>query len=103
MEKLTTALFTLVTGEGDARARLRSAYFSFHTLKNTDFPLDQQKQWDWVTAQMTKCGPLRDSRGRVLVSDVENTMKHIQNKTASKIIQAIYELYWIVSENEQYR
>lgn len=52
--------------------------------------------------ELTKFGPIFDYKGNVRVGSVDNTMKRIKKKTASNIIKVIYELYWLVSENEQY-
>ncbi len=102
VEKLTTALSVLVSHPGDARERLNDAFLCFNTLQDKDFPPDLQKKWQWVMIEMTKFGPLLDHKGAVWRGSVENTMRRIQKRTASKIIKVIYELYWKVSENEQY-
>jgi hypothetical protein len=102
VQKLTTALSILVAHTGDARKRLNVAYLSFHTLQERDFPPPLQKKWRWVMKELTKFGPLLDYEGRPWRGSVGNTTRRIRNSTASKIIKVIYELYWEVSENEQY-
>lgn len=52
--------------------------------------------------EMTKFGPMLDQNGGLLRGSVENTMRRIHKQTASKIIKVLYELYWAVSENEEY-
>ena len=102
VEKLTTAISILVSHPGDARKRLSDAFSAFHVLQERDFPPELQEKWAWVIKEMTKYGPLVDHKGEPWRGSVENTMSRIQNRTASKIIKVIYELYWAVSENEQY-
>jgi hypothetical protein len=102
VEKLTTALGCLATHPGDARERLLSAYVVFHTLRDEDFPSDQRDKWKWVIKELTKFGPSLDYKGRVQTGSVEHTMSRIKKRTAAKIAKAIYELYWVVSENKQY-
>ena len=103
VEKLTAALESLATHPGDARERLGSAFLIFHTLTEKDFPPEYQEKWKWVMDKITKSGPILDYKGDVWRGSVENTMRRIKNKTASKILKVIYELYWVVSENKQYR
>ena len=102
VEKLTTALAVLVSHPGDARARLGSAFLCLHTHTEKDFPQELQGKWRWILKEMTKFGPLLDHNGQAWRGSVENTMHRIKNRTASKIIEEIYALYWDVSENQQY-
>lgn len=102
VEKLTTTLECLITHPGDARERLTAAFLALHTLSEKDFPPEHRKKWRWVMKELTKFGPLLDYKGDVWRGSVENTMRRVRKQTASRIIKAIYELYWVVSENEQY-
>ena len=103
VEKLTNTLECLATHLGDARQRLLVAYPCFMTLRTHDFPPEYKEEWDWVWAELTKFGPIIDHKGNVSRGSVENTMHRARNSTASKIAKKIYELYWAVSENQQYR
>lgn len=102
VEKLTNALTCLATHPGDARKRVTAAYNCIQSLQETDFPPDCRKDWNWVLAELTKCGPLRSHSGEVVRGAVENTMLHRRNKTAAKIATKIYSLYWKLSSNIQY-
>jgi hypothetical protein len=102
VEKMTNALACLATHPGDARKRVTSAYHCIHTLDETDFPPECQKDWNWVLAELTKCGPLRSHSGEIIRGAVENTMLNRRNKTASEIAMKIYELYWQISKNVNY-
>lgn len=103
VEKLTDALTCLATHPGDARKRVVSAYYCIHTLDETDFPEECRKDWNWILAELTKRGSFVDQNGNTTCGAVENTMNRRKNKTASKIAEKIYELYWQVSENTKYR
>ena len=102
VEKLTSAIECLATHPGDARERVAAAFLSFHTLREEDFPPQCRKDWKWVINELTRFGPLLDHKGEVSRGSVENTVRRARNSTASKIAKKIYELYWVVSENQQY-
>lgn len=102
VEKLTNTLECLATHPGDARERLTAAFHSFQTLRRDDFPNENRKDWDWVLEELTRYGPFLH-KGKVWRGSVENTMPHIRKASAAKIAKKIYELYWVVSENKQYR
>ncbi len=102
VEKLTNTLECLATHPGDVRERLTSSFLSFQTLRSDDFPPENRKDWDWVLKELTKYGPLVYHK-EVYLGSVENTMRRVRKSTASKIAKKIYELYWLVSENQQYR
>lgn len=103
VEKLTSAIAVLISHPGDARARLYSAFLTFHTLQERDFPPHLVKKWQWIIKELTKFGPLVDLNGKVWRGSVEHTMSRIRNSTASKIIKMINELYWELSENVPYQ
>jgi len=52
--------------------------------------------------ELTKFGPLLDYKGEPWRGSVENTMKKVRNRTGVKIAEAIYDLYWSLSENTEY-
>ncbi len=102
VEKLADALRCLATLPGDVRERLVVAHQCFHTLQERDFPLHLHKDWRWVNQQLTRYGPVLDYKGEVREGSVQHTMRRIRNSTGSKIAKKIYEIYWAVSENNQY-
>lgn len=101
-EKLYVAMHTLASGRGDVRARLLSAFMSFHTLNEDDFPEEYKKDWEWITKQLTKFGPLLDHKGEVWRGSVENTMNKIKNSTGEKIAEKIFNIGWELHTNEKY-
>jgi hypothetical protein len=79
------------------------AVFSLWTFTAGDFPPEYRERWEQIRAAATKCGPLRDYKGEVWRSSVENTMNHVRNATAAKIATEIHRLYWDMSVNTQFR
>lgn len=102
VEKLTVALSILATGKGDARQRVGDAYLACHVLQDRDLPKEHRETWQWITAEVTKFGPIYGHDGNVWVSSVENTMRNRKNATASKIAKKLWDLYWALSENTEY-
>ena len=102
VEKLTNMLEVLATHPGDVRARLASAYWTFHQLKSNDLPPDQRKEWMRLCKELTKRGPLVSVTGTQVVGSLENTMKHMRRSTGQRIAKSLYELYWRLSDNKRY-
>jgi hypothetical protein len=92
-EKLLAALESLATGPGDVRARLLAAYQTFHPLKQSHFPPNLRKDFEWVLRQLTKHEPIYDYKGRLDRGSVEETLRRIKNVTGVKIATRIYRLY----------
>ena len=102
VEKLTTVLECLATHPGDARERVASAYSSCAHLMAQELPEKCRKDWEWIQKEITKRGPLTDSKGDVWRESVKNTMRSAKKSTGAKIAKKFYELYWAVSENKPY-
>ena len=85
------------------RARIRDAHLSFLTLEADDFPEQFRADWEWIISEITKFGPTYDYRGEIRLGSIENTMNRVRNNTAARVAKKLYELYWAVSENKQYR
>lgn len=103
LQKLKWSINVLLTDTGDARRRLYLASRSFCKLNDNDFPLSLKEKWQEIIANITKSGPLLDHYGQVLKCAVENTMCLIKNKTASKIIKEVYDLYCSIGKNVQFQ
>lgn len=97
-EKLSAAIQCLATHPGDVRERLADAFMSFHTLTEKDFPKEYRKDWTWIHKELTRFGPIVNDRGEVRRGSVDNTMRRIKNKTASKIAERIVKLFWIIND-----
>jgi hypothetical protein len=102
MEKLTIALHCLVTGSGDVRERVGDAFFACYTLRERNFPPELYDDWRWIERAVTKRGPLIDHRGEVFVGSIANTMMRVRRKTAKRIAERFWKLYWAMSDNRQF-
>lgn len=91
VEKLQSAVYDLVSGEGDARSRVREAYYKFWTIKEDNFPAHLRDKRSEIDRLLTRL-PGRDG---YIIPDNLSKMK---NKTASKIACLIYELWFEMSE-----
>ena len=100
IEKMTDILRILATGSGDARFRIISAAGVIARLEPEDFPKEFQKDWAWIMREITKRGPLGHNAWR---GSIENTMRRARKETAAKIATRLWDLYWALSENTQYR
>jgi hypothetical protein len=98
IEKLSAATRALALGPGDMRSRLVTAHLCMHTLRDSDFPNELRKDWRWICEQLSRRGPIVRDDGTVRVGSVENTMQHIQNRTAVKIAERLLELYRAITE-----
>lgn len=92
-EKLNTAIYVLATGRYDVRSRLFSAYLGFLTLKEDDFPEEFKEDWKWIMSKLTKNKPLRDYKEDIIEGSVQQSLKHMQNRTGAKIACKIYEIH----------
>jgi hypothetical protein len=95
-EKLDEALRILATGAGDVRDRLYLWYWSVHFLNEGHFPDELKKDWQWITKQLTKYGPLTsttfDGKPLIIYDSVKYTLKKIKNSTGVKIAKKVYDL-----------
>ena len=101
---LSKAMYSLATGRGDVRSRLKVAYCGFWVLDEEDFPEEFRKDWMWIKKQLTRFEPLYDKRGEIKISDaVENTMSRIKNKTGQKIAEKIFYLGLALCTYDEYQ
>ena len=92
-EKLNTAVQLLAKGKGDVRSRLFSAYLEFHTLAEDDLPEEFRESWKWIISKLTKNEPSRDYKGDIIEGSVQQSLKHMQNRTGAKIADRILEIH----------
>ena len=91
--RIEEAVEELCIGCGDARSRVLNANEMMVSLFDMHFPDDLIADWKLIQKQMTKYGPKTNSKGDIIEGAVSHTMRKIQNKTASKIAQNIYNLH----------
>lgn len=90
---LGEAVEILITAHGDVRQRLTLAFERIAVLTVQDFPPHLRKEWEWIVAESTKCGPQIGQDGKVWRGSVANTMFRRRCSTASEIAKRIWTLY----------
>ena len=93
LEKFTQAVYSLATGEGDARSRVLDAYMAFHPVNDTDLPEELQPDYQWVMAKLTSREPIYNHRGEVYKGSVEHSLEKMRNKTAAEIARRIVKIH----------
>jgi len=86
-EKFSGLTRSLAIGEGDARERLISAFWTFHVIRPEDLPPPLRKHLAWVYAQITK----RAARHR-WEGVVEGTVRTMKNATAAAVLERLVDL-----------
>jgi hypothetical protein len=94
LEKLSTAVRILATGEGDARSRLSRAYSAFGFLQPDAFPPALHADYESIRKEITKRLPKSEAERREWASDgdAQANIRRMQNRTASKIATKIFDL-----------
>jgi len=87
-EKYKEAVLCLVTGVGDARARVGDAYYHFWHILPGDYPGDLQPHLDFINIELTK----RQSSAHI-TNKIGFNLSHMKNKSASKIADRIFFIY----------
>lgn len=103
VEKLTTAMTALATGEGDVRSRLKTVHLITISLNLEDFPSDLRPKWESIQRQLNQKSPLFSADGSVIRGSVEETLRSMRNRTGAKIAKEVEYIYWQVSKNQKYR
>ena len=85
-EKLELAVYELATGIGTAKDRVYAAALVFWPVQPGDLPASLRADYAAIRRDLTKREP-RAKEGRILA-----TLWRMQNRTAAKIAQRIYEL-----------
>jgi hypothetical protein len=87
--KLLDAIYILTIDEGDARTRLAKVLPKIKFLSTSSFPLELQKDFDWVRSTM--------QRGIGVTAPgwpPPDKLTGITNATASKVIQKIVDIQY---------
>jgi len=94
LEKLSTAVRILATGEGDARSRLISAFSAFGFLQADAFPPALQADYESIKKEITKRLPMSDEERSEWATDgdAHANVRRMKNRTASQIATKIYDL-----------
>jgi hypothetical protein len=93
IEKYKEALYDLATGEGDARARVNTAYCRFWHILIDEYPENLRKQKEEMERLLTRLG---GEPGHI----ISNNLQKMKNKTASKIAALILDIYLSLVEEQ---
>ncbi|RLA57555.1 MAG: hypothetical protein DRQ78_13340 [Epsilonproteobacteria bacterium] len=83
----------LATANGDMRERLKIMSVEIVQLSESDFPEILKKDWNFVEKTLTKYPETFNHRNEQVLGSMENTLNHIQNRTACKVARKLYSLY----------
>lgn len=92
LTKLNLMIDSLTISQPDVRKRLSDSYVHIHRLESNDFPPSMQTNWNRISNELTKYDAVYNSKGEVILSSVDNTMRKIKNSTGSKIAKHILTL-----------
>jgi hypothetical protein len=92
-QKLSAAVYSLATGQGDARSRLEPAFRKFWLIPINDFPSHLQETRKEIDSLLTRL-PSREG------FEMADNLQKMKNSTASKIAALIFSLYAGVLEVE---
>ena len=90
IEKFKPAVKALVTGEGDARSRVRDAYGEFGHLRVEDAPKAIAEDLKWIFDRVYSYRRVDEEWQIVAATKLKTGMK---NKTATKIAERIFRIY----------
>ncbi len=93
IQKYKEALYDLATGEGDARARVGTAYYRFSHIEMDDYPDSLKLQRREIDRFLTRLG------GKIGYI-IPNNLQKMKNKTASKIAALIFDICFSLVEEQ---
>jgi hypothetical protein len=102
-KELTDAIETLATGTGDVRSRLLTASVAILLTQRDDFPESKRAIWDQVIKTVSRFEPYFETRSGAFLNTPKNATRGMKNITAQRAAKQIWDLYWSVSKNSQYR
>ena len=90
LQQLELAILDLATGAGDLRSRLKYIDSShLHVINEHAFPEELKQDWKNIKKALSKKGPVKDSEGEIFTGAVDNTLRGMKSKTATKIANDI--------------
>ena len=87
IEKFHQALFDLATGEGDARSRIKVAFYRYWTIPIEDFPESLRKDRERITVLLTRLG---GKQGYV----IPENLRRMKKSTAAEIARLTHSIYF---------
>jgi hypothetical protein len=91
-EKMGVAVRALATSQKNIRERIWTAYLSFHTLKEDDFPEELREDWNFIETHLTREEPTKDERGEVTIGRVQNSLAKMNGELCEEIAEKICDL-----------
>jgi hypothetical protein len=93
IQKYKETLYDLATGEGDARARVGTAYSGLLHIQIDEYPESLRKQRREIDGLLTRLG------GKIGYI-IPNNLQKMKNKTASKIAALLLDIYFALVEEQ---
>ena len=87
-EKLRTAVRTLIVGSGSLQDRLKSAFDSFHTLTEENFPTENIGDYQWVINRLTADR----------TDQVDHVLESMTEQQAIDVAHRIVDLAWTIED-----
>ncbi|MBI3773534.1 MAG: hypothetical protein HY272_12650 [Gammaproteobacteria bacterium] len=97
---LSQVVKELAVAPGPVNERLLRVWRIIQPLTPVELPQELRNDWQSIKDEITKYPTLIDPYGNVIRSSIEQTLCKIRRKTASKIAEKIYSLYWNLENNE---
>ncbi|HMJ47471.1 MAG TPA: hypothetical protein VK498_09080 [Ferruginibacter sp.] len=98
-EKSSTLINKLITGGGDAKARLKGAEFEIDFLLASNVPEHLKELKEKIKWSVYKYEAI-EHNGKINISSFQMSISGIRNSTAAKIIADIYSLHLQVAHLE---
>jgi hypothetical protein len=92
LEKTSTLIRKLISGEGTAKHRLLECEVEFVISFSIPIPDEFKSRRDKILNSLNKKNVIKIDN-EVRITSFRHTLIYIKNKTAAKIIQEIYDLY----------
>ncbi len=92
-EKLYDIIKYLATAQGDMRKRLNEISVEIDLLSIDNFPDSLKTKWLLVEKKLYKHPPTYNYKNELNMSSIEHSLNRMQNRTACKIAEIIFELW----------
>lgn len=89
---ISDAVKKLASGTGDLRIRFQCASADLCSLHQEDFPLLLQHRYERIITNLNKLEPVRNDKGEIIISSLENTIKKIDINELQQIAEEICDL-----------
>ncbi|MCC6151872.1 MAG: hypothetical protein IT461_16605 [Planctomycetes bacterium] len=105
VEKLTNVIDVLATHPGDARERVACEFWSCHMLREDDFPKKHRRKWMRFRQEIGKYSPVVLPEGVFLpgTGAIDVWARTVRKSTGAKMAKLLWELYWSVTQNTQFK